>query len=86
MQRQLARIIEFKKEFQKFAGTVYEVDTYWHPEHGSMCVSFTRRGNKPNEKFHAVYEIRDAGYDAKGIAIQMKNHIKKQMNDAAARE
>lgn len=80
--RQLARLIELKAEFQKHAGTVYRVDTFYHPETGRMCVSF-EKGKRP-EIYKCMWEIPDEGYDSKGIAQFLKGHIKKQEADAKA--
>lgn len=80
----LAELMEIRSQMLKFAGTTYEVDVYWHPEHGTKCVCFTKQGK--GRKFYSSWEITDEGYDAKGIAKRLKNHITAQEKDAKARD
>jgi hypothetical protein len=80
----MARLMRIDDEFKQFAGTVYQVDSYFHPEHACICVSFSRKDPKLGN-FSETYEIRDDGYDAKAIARILKSSIKKKMDDAKAR-
>ena len=74
-----------RADFSQWMGSRYVVDTYWHPEHGNICVCFSRRDPKLKEEFTATHELTgDEGYDSKGIANVLKKNIERQIEHAKA--